>query len=318
MLGLSPRWTVLDLVQSPGDLDAEKLAGFVTRQAQRRRPAAGADAARTRRSWSRSTASSRCWRWPGRAYDAVVIDTSSQFAPATLLAIDHTDTLLLVGASDVPTIKSLKIALETLELLEVQPDRRADRDEPLGRQGRAWTTVTSSGRCAATSPTRCPPTRRSRSRSTVASRSSSTIPGRGSPDRSSPRWPGRWRRRSGAAVKPDRSRTLGGPHAAGEPRRPAARTTRARGRPGPVCRDQVRGRPGRRRARAGHGAARGRGARGGRCARQVQAGDRRGAGRGRHPAVDRPTARGWCARSPRTSSATARSSRSWPTSRSPR
>jgi pilus assembly protein CpaE len=49
-----------------------------------------------------------------------VIDTGSQFSPATLLAIDHTDTLLLVGASDVPTIKSLKIALETLELLEMK------------------------------------------------------------------------------------------------------------------------------------------------------------------------------------------------------
>jgi pilus assembly protein CpaE len=72
VLGLSPRWTILDLVQSPGDLDA------------------------------------------------VVIDTSSLFSPATLLAIDHTDTLLLVGASDVPTIKSLKIALETLELLEMR------------------------------------------------------------------------------------------------------------------------------------------------------------------------------------------------------
>ena len=42
--------------------------------------------------------------------------TSSSFSPATLLAIDHTDTLVLVGASDVPTIKSLKIALETLDL----------------------------------------------------------------------------------------------------------------------------------------------------------------------------------------------------------
>jgi len=54
-----------------------------------------------------------------RSYDAVVIDTSSSFAPATLLAIDHTDTLILVGASDVPTIKSLKIALETLDMLEM-------------------------------------------------------------------------------------------------------------------------------------------------------------------------------------------------------
>ncbi len=60
-----------------------------------------------------------------RSYDVVVIDTSSSFSPATLLAIDHTDTLVLVGASDVPTIKSLKIALETLDLLEMNlPDMR--------------------------------------------------------------------------------------------------------------------------------------------------------------------------------------------------
>ena len=66
VLGLSPRWTILDLVQSPGDLDAEKLAGFVTRHRAastccRRRPG------RTRRSWSRSTGWSRCSRSPARA-----------------------------------------------------------------------------------------------------------------------------------------------------------------------------------------------------------------------------------------------------------
>jgi pilus assembly protein CpaE len=46
-----------------------------------------------------------------------VVDTASQFAPASLAALDATDTLLLVGAPDVPTVKSLRIALETLELL---------------------------------------------------------------------------------------------------------------------------------------------------------------------------------------------------------
>ncbi|MGZ4482517.1 MAG: AAA family ATPase, partial [Gaiellales bacterium] len=118
VLGLSPRWTVLDLVQSPGDLDAEKLAGFVTHHSS------GVDLlpAPTRPDEEELVAIERLERLltvARSSYDAVVIDTSSQFAPATLLAVDHTDTLLLVGASDVPTIKSLKIALETLDLLEV-------------------------------------------------------------------------------------------------------------------------------------------------------------------------------------------------------
>ena len=119
VLGLAPRWTVLDLVQSPGHLDAEKLAGFVTRHSS------GVDLlpAPTRPDEEEMVSIDRLeplLEVARGSYDAVVVDTSSQFAPATLLAIDHTDTLLLVGASDVPTIKSLKIALETLELLEVK------------------------------------------------------------------------------------------------------------------------------------------------------------------------------------------------------
>jgi pilus assembly protein CpaE len=118
VLGLSPRWTVLDLVQSPGDLDAEKLAGFVTKHSS------GVDLlpAPTRPDEEELVAVDRLeplLEVARSSYDVVIIDTSSQFSPATLLAIDNTDTLVLVGASDVPTIKSLKIALETLELLEV-------------------------------------------------------------------------------------------------------------------------------------------------------------------------------------------------------
>jgi pilus assembly protein CpaE len=115
---------VFDLVQSPGDLDAEKLAGFVTRHSS------GVDLlpAPTRPDEEELVAIDRLeplLEVARRSYDAVVIDTSSSFSPATLLAIDHTDTLVLVGASDVPTIKSLKIALETLDLLEMNlPDMR--------------------------------------------------------------------------------------------------------------------------------------------------------------------------------------------------
>src|SRR3954447_7461434 len=118
VLGLSPRWTVLDLVQSPGDLDGEKLAGFVTRHSS----GGGLLPAPTRPDEEELVDVDRLeplLAVARQSYDAVVIDTSSQFAPAVLLAIDHTDSLVLVGASDVPTIKSLKIALETLELLEM-------------------------------------------------------------------------------------------------------------------------------------------------------------------------------------------------------
>ena len=78
-----------------------------------------------RRSWSRSTGWRRLLETARAGYDAVVIDASSAFSPTTLLALDHTDTLLLVGAPDVPAVRSVRIALETLDLLELDlPDVR--------------------------------------------------------------------------------------------------------------------------------------------------------------------------------------------------
>jgi pilus assembly protein CpaE len=54
-----------------------------------------------------------------------VIDCASAFSETSLLALDHTDTLVLVGAPDVPAIRSVRIALETLDLLELDlPDVR--------------------------------------------------------------------------------------------------------------------------------------------------------------------------------------------------
>lgn len=124
VLGLSPRWTVVDLVQSHGELDPERLAGFVTRHSS------GVDVlpAPSHPHEEELVTIDRLGVLldiARRSYDAVVVDTSASFSPATLLALDRTDTLLLLGASDVPTIKSLKIALETLDLVEIDvPDTR--------------------------------------------------------------------------------------------------------------------------------------------------------------------------------------------------
>ncbi|WP_416953133.1 AAA family ATPase [Nocardioides sp. T5] len=52
-----------------------------------------------------------------RVYDFVVIDTSGVFDDFALTALDRTDTLVLVGTLDIPALKGLKLATQTLDLL---------------------------------------------------------------------------------------------------------------------------------------------------------------------------------------------------------
>lgn len=60
-----------------------------------------------------------------RHFDFVIVDTSPGFDEAVLQALDHTDQLVLVATLDVPTVKNMKMALETLDLLDlVKGDRR--------------------------------------------------------------------------------------------------------------------------------------------------------------------------------------------------
>lgn len=57
-------------------------------------------------------------------FDYVVVDTSPTFDGHVLQAIDETDVLLLITTLDVPTLKNVKIAVETLDLLNFPKDRR--------------------------------------------------------------------------------------------------------------------------------------------------------------------------------------------------
>jgi pilus assembly protein CpaE len=57
-------------------------------------------------------------------FDFVVVDTSPAFDELVLQAFDETDELLLVTTLDVPTLKSVKIACETLDLLNFPKPRR--------------------------------------------------------------------------------------------------------------------------------------------------------------------------------------------------
>ncbi|RYU09621.1 AAA family ATPase [Nocardioides iriomotensis] len=57
-------------------------------------------------------------------FDFVVVDTAPTFDEFVLSAFDETDELLLVTTLDVPTLKNVKIAVETLDLLNFPKSRR--------------------------------------------------------------------------------------------------------------------------------------------------------------------------------------------------
>jgi pilus assembly protein CpaE len=52
-----------------------------------------------------------------REFDYVVVDTPPSFDETVLRSIDHADLLMLVATLEVPAIKNLKLAIETLDLL---------------------------------------------------------------------------------------------------------------------------------------------------------------------------------------------------------
>ncbi len=57
-------------------------------------------------------------------FDFVVVDTSPSFDEFALQAFDETDEMLLVTTLDVPTLKNVKVAVETLDLLNFPKPRR--------------------------------------------------------------------------------------------------------------------------------------------------------------------------------------------------
>ena len=122
MLGVDPRSTILDLVMSHGDLDADKLGGFVTHHESGMhvlpaplRPE-DADLVTDDRLASVLAAAKQ-------AYDVVLLDTAPNFTSTVLTALDRTDELLLVGSLEATSLKSVKVCLQTLEMLHYPHDR---------------------------------------------------------------------------------------------------------------------------------------------------------------------------------------------------
>jgi len=57
-------------------------------------------------------------------FDFVVVDTAPSFDEQVLTALDETDECVIVATLDVPTLKNVKVALETLDMLDIARGHR--------------------------------------------------------------------------------------------------------------------------------------------------------------------------------------------------
>ena len=122
MLGLEPEKTIQDLVTAPGELDPEKLAGYTSRHSS------GVDVlpAPIRPEDAELVTEAKLARLmevAKESYEIIVVDTSPFFHGPMLATLDQTDDLLLVCGLDVPTIKNVRLSLQTLQLLSFPPER---------------------------------------------------------------------------------------------------------------------------------------------------------------------------------------------------
>src|SRR6266511_3911484 len=122
MLGIEPEKTIYDLVVAPGELDSEKLAGYTTRHSS------GLDIlpAPLRPEDAELVTEAKLARLlevARESYDVIVVDTSPFFHGPMLATLDRTDELLLVCGLDVPTLKNVRLSLQTLELLAFPSNR---------------------------------------------------------------------------------------------------------------------------------------------------------------------------------------------------
>lgn len=122
VLGLEPEKTIYDLVVAPGELDSEKLAGYVTKHPS------GIDvlAAPLRPEDAELVTEGKVTNLLEVArgsYEAIVVDTSPFFHGPMLATLDRTDELLVLCGLDVPTLKNVRLAMQTLELLSFPVSR---------------------------------------------------------------------------------------------------------------------------------------------------------------------------------------------------
>ncbi|MEP7740077.1 P-loop NTPase [Nocardioides sp. 31GB23] len=119
MMSLTPAHTLADLARIKGDLDESAVESLLTPHSDRLSVLASpVHLGATVSAESVGTVLEIL----KRMFDVVVVDTAGSFDDHALHALDKSDLLVLVGTLDIPSLKNLKLAVGTLDLLNVPRD----------------------------------------------------------------------------------------------------------------------------------------------------------------------------------------------------
>ena len=123
MMGIEPEKTIYDLVMARRELDSDSLAGYVTAHSSGvhvlpapLRPEDAELVTEERLGHLFAVAK--------ESYDVIVVDTPPFFHGPVLSTLDRTDQLVLVASLDVPSVKNVKLTMQTLDLLHYPKERR--------------------------------------------------------------------------------------------------------------------------------------------------------------------------------------------------
>jgi pilus assembly protein CpaE len=122
MLQLFPSNTLADLATMTAGLDPAMVKSLITPHSERLSVLAAPVQPDAKDHVSAETVG-RLLQMLTSTYDVVVVDTSSAFDDFSLQSLDHSDIVLLIGTLDIPALKSLKLATETLDLLNISRSR---------------------------------------------------------------------------------------------------------------------------------------------------------------------------------------------------
>jgi pilus assembly protein CpaE len=120
---LFPSHSIEQAVGSENSIDLPMLEGLLTRH-QDSLMVLAAPPHPDVRDRVTSVLVSRILRTLREGFDYVVVDTAPSLDDQTLTALDDTDECVVVATLDVPTLKNVKVALDTLELLDIARDHR--------------------------------------------------------------------------------------------------------------------------------------------------------------------------------------------------
>jgi len=120
---LFPAHTIEEAIGAEELLDFSMVEGLLTRHEQSLMVLAAPSGPDARDRVSASLIS-RVLRTLKKEFDYVVVDTCPSFDELTLQALDETDECVILATLDVPTLKNVKVAIETLDLLNIAVDHR--------------------------------------------------------------------------------------------------------------------------------------------------------------------------------------------------